>query len=438
MKQNSNLIGVGDAAGRTEELECGPPSPLLLSCLPHRWRMRLVASMAPWLPRPRWKCVGWIGISPVCGCTLPGRCSAEHAPLLRRRTTPKCQDGRAQTQATKPLRLWRRPPKALRERILVLMREISPEALTADQIAIRIDRGPFSVRPRVSELAANGKLERVEAILQTKPLTPAKAQNPLRRGSFEQFHLAAPFCASRVPLWDSNPRPRQATFRAIFMSERQPVSGQKMRLMTVTTALIAAVGFALPAVGQERPGDPFGNHTVEIKEETTLGNIWASLQNRMHLEKAHFYECLRSKDDPCPLIPAVEKKLDEIRQYQGKALLGHLNITINLMIKPAPGGWVGPLEAITMKNGDCKSYSLAKYAAAQEVGVSVNNVRLVVVHVPARGEDHMVVAVYQDGEWFILDNLTNALLRDSEKPDYIPLAVLDDRGVRRYLSVWMQ
>jgi hypothetical protein len=52
--------------------------------------------------------------------------------------------------------------KTLRERILVLMREIAPEALTADQIAIRIDRGPFSVRPRVSELAADGKLQSVE------------------------------------------------------------------------------------------------------------------------------------------------------------------------------------------------------------------------------------------------------------------------------------
>lgn len=46
----------------------------------------------------------------------------------------------------------------------------------------------------------------------------------------------------------------------------------------------------------------------------------------------------------------------------------------------------------------------------------------------------MIVAVYEDGEWFILDNLTNVLLRDSEKADYEPLAVLDYTGARRYLS----
>ncbi len=89
-----------------------------------------------------------------------------------------------------------------------------------------------------------------------------------------------------------------------------------------------------------------------------------------------------------------------------------------------------------MGNGDCKSYSLAKYAAVQEVGISPDHVRLVIVHERARKEDHMVVAVYQDGEWFILDNLTNVLSRDWEKTDYEPLAILDHKGVRRYLSAF--
>ena len=107
----------------------------------------------------------------------------------------------------------------------------------------------------------------------------------------------------------------------------------------------------------------------------------------MHVEKAYFDECLQSKDDRCPLIPSLTQKLEEIRQYRGKALLGHLNISINLMIEAAPAGWVGPLEAITIRRGDCKSYSLAKYAAAQEVGISADHVRLVIVHHRASNEN---------------------------------------------------
>lgn len=51
----------------------------------------------------------------------------------------------------------------------------------------------------------------------------------------------------------------------------------------------------------------------------------------------------------------------------------------------------------------------------------------------------MITAIYQEGEWFLLDNLTNFLVRDSERKDYEPLAVLDYKGVRRYLSAfWVE
>jgi predicted transglutaminase-like cysteine proteinase len=119
-------------------------------------------------------------------------------------------------------------------------------------------------------------------------------------------------------------------------------------------------------------------------------------------------------------------------------VLGHLNRSINLMIKAAPGSWTGPLEAITMKNGDCKSYSIAKYAAARVAGFSPDHVRLVIVHDRRHHFDHMVAAVYHNQEWVILDNLTNLLLRDSEKRDYEPTAILDCKGVRRYLwAFWV-
>jgi predicted transglutaminase-like cysteine proteinase len=213
-------------------------------------------------------------------------------------------------------------------------------------------------------------------------------------------------------------------------------------LIAASIAVVAVtVGFlVLPACAEEgRPSDPFGNYTTELNKDAPLVRIWDSLRDQMKLEKAYFHECQESRDAQCPSIPALVQKLKEISQNRGKALLGHLNISINLMIKPASGKWTGPLEAITMRHGDCKSYSLAKYAAAQELGISADQVRLVIVHNRRHSEDHMVTAVHQDGEWFILDNLTNVVVRDWEKVDYEPLAVLDYKGVRRYLSAfWME
>jgi hypothetical protein len=48
----------------------------------------------------------------------------------------------------------------------------------------------------------------------------------------------------------------------------------------------------------------------------------------------------------------------------------------------------------------------------------------------------MVTAVFQNEEWLILDNLTNLLVRDWEKTECEPLAALDHRGARRYLSAF--
>src|SRR5262249_40920003 len=72
--------------------------------------------------------------------------------------------------------------------------------------------------------------------------------------------------------------------------------------------------------------------------------------------------------------------------------LGHLNRSINLMINPVLSDWTGPLEAISMRNDDCESNSIAKYAAARVAGIPPDRIRLVIVHNRRHNEDHMVAA----------------------------------------------
>jgi predicted transglutaminase-like cysteine proteinase len=206
------------------------------------------------------------------------------------------------------------------------------------------------------------------------------------------------------------------------------------------TVVAIVVGFAAPTCANDRPSDPFGNHTIKLNNETPLVEMWESLRDQMLIDKAHFHACIEfnneSNNTDCAAVSTLLKIVEEARQNQGKAVLGHLNRSINLMIKAAPGSWTGPLEAITMRNGDCKSYSIAKYAAARVAGFSPDHVRLVIVHDRRHHFDHMVAAVYHNVEWVILDNLTNLLLRDSEKRDYEPTAILDYKGARRYLSAF--
>jgi predicted transglutaminase-like cysteine proteinase len=210
-----------------------------------------------------------------------------------------------------------------------------------------------------------------------------------------------------------------------------------MRLLISLPIVAILLGLSAPSLANDRPNDPFGNHTIELNNEAPLVETWESLRDQVLLDKAHFHSCIESDSNTdCEAVSTLMKIVEEARQNEGKALLGHLNRSINLLIKAAPGYMTGPLEAITMRNGDCKSYSIAKYAAARVAGISADHVRLVVVHDRRHSFDHMVAAVYQNGEWLILDNLTNLLVRDSEKKDYEPLAILDYRGVRRYSSAF--
>ena len=208
-----------------------------------------------------------------------------------------------------------------------------------------------------------------------------------------------------------------------------------MHVAKFVAVVAIVVGFAAPTSANDRPSDPFGNHTIELNNEAPLVEIWESLRDKVLLDKAHFHACIESTSNTdCESVSTLMKIVEEARQYQGKALLGHLNRSINIMIRAAPGYMTSPLEAITMRNGDCKSYSIAKYAAARVAGFSADHVRLVTVHDRRHSFDHMVAAVYQDDEWLILDNLTNLLVQDSEKRDYEPTAILDYKGARCYPS----
>jgi predicted transglutaminase-like cysteine proteinase len=211
----------------------------------------------------------------------------------------------------------------------------------------------------------------------------------------------------------------------------------KMHIPAFIAVLVFVIGFPMSISANDRPSDPFGSHAIELNNGAPLVDVWKFLGDQLLLDKQHAQSCVEDSNAPlCLSVSTLRKIVEEARQNQGKALLGHLNRSINLMIKPSPSDWTGPLEAITRRNGDCKSYSIAKYAAARVAGISPDHIRLVIVHNRRHNEDHMVAAVYQDEEWIILDNLTNLLLRDSEKRDYEPLAILDYKGARRYLSAF--
>lgn len=197
------------------------------------------------------------------------------------------------------------------------------------------------------------------------------------------------------------------------------------------TFLVAAcLGGLLSSAYADRI-EPFGIHTVAINAGV-LVETWRSLKQRLFSNDiGTIASCGPSQTNECAAASELLRTVKQARQYQGKAFLAHLNRSINLLIKAGPGKWTGALDALELGVGDCKAYAVTKYVALLVAGVPPDQIRLVAVHKRQGHEDHLVVAVRQDDQWLILDNLHNLILRASEEIDYEPLYVLDDIGVRQ-------
>ena len=65
--------------------------------------------------------------------------------------------------------------------------------------------------------------------------------------------------------------------------------------------------------------------------------------------------CLHDGVPDCAAAETLLHVIEDAKAHQGKALIAYINRAINLLIRPAPGAWVGALEVFTFADGDCKS-----------------------------------------------------------------------------------
>ena len=199
------------------------------------------------------------------------------------------------------------------------------------------------------------------------------------------------------------------------------------RAMSAAIALVIGMTYSVYA----RPVDPFGGNTVDVSQGP-LVETWQTVYEELGGDHALLGACVDSTSTGCGPSRTLWEIIAEARNQDGLAIIGHLNRTINLSITPfEPSEWLTALDAINAE-GDCKAYATAKYFALIEVGIAADRIRLVIVHERNHVENHIVVAVYQDNRWLILDDSTMALARDTDESQYTPLFVLDNHGVRQF------
>jgi predicted transglutaminase-like cysteine proteinase len=195
-----------------------------------------------------------------------------------------------------------------------------------------------------------------------------------------------------------------------------------------------------PVGNDERAAPLFGMDTVPLFGGDVLEK-WSRARAEIAQELEAVARCRANQ--PCP--PAAQKLIDlssEGAGRSGRAKVGLINRAVDLAIGPtsdeAQWGvadhWSAPFETIRTGRGDCEDYAIVKYAALLEAGIPSDDIKIVILKNAFPAEDHAVLAARVDGEWLILDNRTLMLVRDMDMTRAVPQLVLDQEGVRRFVS----
>ncbi|PZV38966.1 transglutaminase-like cysteine peptidase [Mesorhizobium kowhaii] len=164
-----------------------------------------------------------------------------------------------------------------------------------------------------------------------------------------------------------------------------------------------------------------------------FGSVALSMRNfPVSARWAPVYRAITS----CSAGSACERKsaafANMVSAAQGKGFsekLSFVNSSVNRLIAYRKDSvvygkldyWAKPSEILERRAGDCEDFAILKMTALLRAGIPTQSMALVVLQDRKRGFFHAVLSVSTGSGTFILDSLSNTVVRDSDLPDYVPL-----------------
>jgi len=193
----------------------------------------------------------------------------------------------------------------------------------------------------------------------------------------------------------------------------------------------AADGAGIPAAPVAEPAGQ--DEWVRPQNSPAKVNLFGTIEFRSKLKDTPQWERVvaeeRKKsglDNPVGLAaswPALREKLKgQSRLEQLDAVNRFFNrypYRLDVEIYGIRNYWATPAEFMR-NSGDCKDYAIIKYYALRQLGVDPDSMRIVVLRDVIRNLAHAVVAVYYEGNAYILDNLSNLVLPHTRLTHYRP------------------
>jgi len=225
------------------------------------------------------------------------------------------------------------------------------------------------------------------------------------------------------------------TWRAVLIASALLLIGLPTELIAETAGSTGSVDRAI------RSDEPFELSAATVSTGAAVQEKWLDVERQVDDERKVLRICEKNPAS-CPSPAALEflAIVDSARPLKGRAQLGEINRAINLAIRlssdlalyGAEDVWSPPLATLAIGAGDCEDYAIAKFVALREVGISPDDLRIVIMRDTLHGEDHAVAAARLDGHWLTLDNRRMAMVEDVDVRNYRPQLVIDRDAVRLY------
>ena len=138
-------------------------------------------------------------------------------------------------------------------------------------------------------------------------------------------------------------------------------------------------------------------------------------------------QCYEKKDQLAKLLDTAEEQnfYDKLKMVNS-AVNSMVEYRADRLIYKVADYWARPGETIGKGLGDCEDYAILKLALLERLGVPTKSMSLVVLKDTRRNLYHAILAVSTNKGAFVLDNVQQNVLRDSQLPQYQPLYSFSD------------
>lgn len=168
----------------------------------------------------------------------------------------------------------------------------------------------------------------------------------------------------------------------------------------------------------------FGSH--EFRSSLKALPNWTRVMAAAESQVREMNACNPAKGNCSPAALSWQKIIGEARGSQGLERLKTVNSFFNrwpyrldIDVYGVSEYWATPQEFLKL-SGDCEDYSITKYYALRQLGVPIEQMRIVLLVDSIRGIAHAVLAVTQGEQTYVLDNVSDLVLPHTKYEHYVP------------------